>query len=494
MLCEEDAPGPETSGTAFFAYGLMWGVNHGYLEASEFAPVIEKAWNYLEKVALQSDGSIGYVQPIGEKPDPTRKVDARSQAPFGTGAWLLAACERVRYLDGSAAGRDVRTVEVKISNSMDEERNDVVELDAQTMFTKLGICGGRQFVVRDGDHTEVPYQLTYDGKILIQAFVRPNSSTTLTFAKGIPSDFRFTAWGRVFPSREDDLAWENDRNGWRAYGPAIQNSGQHIYGYDVFNKNVPMPMLETFYHSELTSYGLQDKLRKAGRGNECDSLHRTLTYHRDHGFGMDAYTVGATLGAGVSALVGDDGHFVYPLCYKQAEVLDNGPLRFSVRLTFGPAKVGQEDVVEKRVITLDKGTHLNRCEVTYEGLSRPRRVAAGIVVHKASPDSYVLDKKKAYVAYADPMDHPEAMNGQTYIACLFPEGLESVKYVPMAQETAGGIGHVAGFCDYEPGRPFVYYFGSAWSKYDVPDFSVWKTLLGRYLHRLEVPLNVSMRE
>ena len=91
-------------------------------------------------------------------------------------------------------------------------------------------------------------------------------------------------------------------------------------------------------------------------------------------------------------------------------------------------------------------------------------------------------------------DHPEAMNGETYIACLFPEGLESVKYVPMAQETAGGIGHEAGFCDYEPGRPFVYYFGSAWSKYDVPDFSVWKTLLGRYLHRLEVPLNVSMRE
>ena len=28
----------------------------------------------------------------------TRKVDAHSQAPFGTGAWLLAACEYSRYL------------------------------------------------------------------------------------------------------------------------------------------------------------------------------------------------------------------------------------------------------------------------------------------------------------------------------------------------------------------------------------------------------------
>ncbi|MCD8318586.1 MAG: glycoside hydrolase family 88 protein, partial [Paraprevotella sp.] len=106
MLCEEDAPGPETSGTAFFAYGLMWGVNHGLLSAADYGTVIEKAWIYLAHTALQTDGSIGYVQPIGEKPDPTRKVDAGSQAPFGTGAWLLAACERVRYLDKSTGDKN----------------------------------------------------------------------------------------------------------------------------------------------------------------------------------------------------------------------------------------------------------------------------------------------------------------------------------------------------------------------------------------------------
>lgn len=97
MLCEDDAPGYETSGTAFFTYGMLWGVNNGLLSKSEFAPVINKAWKYLTEVALQPDGTIGYVQPIGEKPDPTRTVDAKSQAPFGTGAWLLAACEYTRY-------------------------------------------------------------------------------------------------------------------------------------------------------------------------------------------------------------------------------------------------------------------------------------------------------------------------------------------------------------------------------------------------------------
>ncbi len=97
MLCEDDAPGYETSGTAFFCYGLLWGVNNGLLPASKYKNVIEKAWKYLSTIALQADGSIGFVQPIGEKPDPTRTVDAHSQAPFGTGAWLLAACEYARY-------------------------------------------------------------------------------------------------------------------------------------------------------------------------------------------------------------------------------------------------------------------------------------------------------------------------------------------------------------------------------------------------------------
>ena len=97
MLCEDDAPGYETSGTAFFTYGMLWGVNNGLLNEAQYKPVIDKAWKYLSTVALQEDGSIGFVQPIGEKPDPTKTVNAHSQAPFGTGAWLLAACEYAKY-------------------------------------------------------------------------------------------------------------------------------------------------------------------------------------------------------------------------------------------------------------------------------------------------------------------------------------------------------------------------------------------------------------
>lgn len=48
---------------------------------------------------MQPDGKIGYVQPIGEKAIPGQVVDANSTSNFGVGAFLLAACERVRYLN-----------------------------------------------------------------------------------------------------------------------------------------------------------------------------------------------------------------------------------------------------------------------------------------------------------------------------------------------------------------------------------------------------------
>ena len=98
MMDPQQAPGYETSGTAFFCYGLLWGMNHGYLSKKEFGTTIEKAWNYLTTIALQRDGKIGYVQPIGERAIPGQTVDANSQANFGVGAFLLAACEYARYL------------------------------------------------------------------------------------------------------------------------------------------------------------------------------------------------------------------------------------------------------------------------------------------------------------------------------------------------------------------------------------------------------------
>jgi hypothetical protein len=98
LIDPDQAPGAETSGTALFTYSYLWGINNGLLDANTYLPIAEKSWKYLKTVALQADGKIGYIQPIGEKAIPGQIVDADSYYNFGVGVFLLAACERVRFL------------------------------------------------------------------------------------------------------------------------------------------------------------------------------------------------------------------------------------------------------------------------------------------------------------------------------------------------------------------------------------------------------------
>ena len=103
ILDLHQAPGYETSGTAFFLYGYLWGINNGYLNEPEYTPVAEKAWNYLTTIALQDDGKVGYVQPIGERADQHRNVGPETTADFGVGAFLLAASEMAMYAESKSS-------------------------------------------------------------------------------------------------------------------------------------------------------------------------------------------------------------------------------------------------------------------------------------------------------------------------------------------------------------------------------------------------------
>lgn len=60
-------PNGETSGTAFFCYGIAWGINNGILSKKAFLPVVEKAWKALS-TAVHSNGKLGFVQPGGRSP------------------------------------------------------------------------------------------------------------------------------------------------------------------------------------------------------------------------------------------------------------------------------------------------------------------------------------------------------------------------------------------------------------------------------------------
>lgn len=114
LLDPAHAPGPETSGTAFFTYGLLWGLNSGILSWEEYGTTVEKAWNYLTTMALQADGRVGYVQPIGDNASPDQTVSATSTADFGVGAFLLALSEMLPNATGTMPDKVIRLSKVEI--------------------------------------------------------------------------------------------------------------------------------------------------------------------------------------------------------------------------------------------------------------------------------------------------------------------------------------------------------------------------------------------
>lgn len=78
---------PESSGTAFFTYGLAWGVKAGLLDRAAYEPTVRKGWSALTR-AVHPDGKFGYVQPVSDRPDSVGYEDTQF---YGVGAFLLAA-------------------------------------------------------------------------------------------------------------------------------------------------------------------------------------------------------------------------------------------------------------------------------------------------------------------------------------------------------------------------------------------------------------------
>jgi rhamnogalacturonyl hydrolase YesR len=90
-------------------YAYAWGINHGYLDKAQYAQVLDKGWSFLSRVALQPDGKVGYVQPIGERAIPGQMVNQDSTAAFGVGAFLLAAAEMSRFFVPGAGNQSTIT-------------------------------------------------------------------------------------------------------------------------------------------------------------------------------------------------------------------------------------------------------------------------------------------------------------------------------------------------------------------------------------------------
>ena len=394
------------------------------------------------------------------------------------------------------ACNDSRTVTVTVTNPLAMERsNEMVEVSMETVTDRLGLADTAQIVVLNADGQQVPYQITYDGKVIFPAAIAAGGTATYTIQTGTPEAFDVKACGRCYPERMDDMAWENDLVAFRAYGPALQAKGERGFGYDLFTKyNTTEPILEAMYAKELD----KETLAKIAELKKTDpkaaaELSRERSYHIDHGYGMDCYAVGPTLGAGVAALMVNDS-IIYPWCYKNQEILDNGPLRFTVKLEFTPLTVkGDSTVVETRLITLDAGSHLNKTAVSYSNLKETLPIVAGIVLHE--PDGAVVaDAANGYITYVDPTTGPD--NGKIFMGAAVPAVVKDAKTVLFSEkekkERNNADGHVLAVSDYEPGSEYIYYWGFAWDKADIKTADAWNRYMADFAQKVRNPLTVKV--
>ena len=384
-----------------------------------------------------------------------------------------------------------KTVTVTVTNDENEQRQELVEIDLKTILDKLALGEDDAFVVRNAFGQQVDYQVTYDGKLLIDVSVRPCGKAQFTVSKGVPEPMKTWVKGKMYPTRKDDIAWENDRGAYRVYGPALQRTGEKSFGMDVWTKNTPEIVVEDRYTADYDGNILKNIYHKKGQGDKWRDEDLHTSFHLDHGNGLDCYSVGSTLGCGTPALM-DGNTLIYPYCYKDYEILDNGPLRFTVALTYHPAKVQKdENVVEHRILSLDKGSNFNKITVWYEGLTKPCDFASGVVIHSEDKESVVLGSN--YVHYADPTDNPAKHNFQVYVAALFPYGDVKTKMLKYDTPNKGIEGHALGVLKkLENNQKYIYYAGSAWSKADVRTQREWQVRIDSFLNAIAMPLEVTI--
>ena len=423
---------------------------------------------------------------------------------------------------------------IVVSNVTSESRTELISLNMSEIKEKLGNTTpkkGEAYIVKNKRGQQIGSQITHDGFLLIDASVRPHGSATYYVSIGKPYQQKVWTTGALYKIRKDDIAWENDRCAYRVYGPSLQKTGERSFGTDIWVKNTPDTVVYERYvkdrngnikgdkiDAKIKALLKQEKTLKSQAKNEKNKTkaakleaqlktiqaHRKslqtesnevdilTSFHLDHGNGLDPYRVGATLGLGAPSLMVGKNQ-ILPYCYKDYRILDNGPLRFTVELTYNPSTVGNmKNVVEHRIISLDKGSNFNKMTVWYDGLTTPTDFATGFPIHEEDTESKTFAKD--YVSYADPTDNIEVNNSQVFVGVLFPEGIDNTYYQLFDKKHDGAIGHALGLKrGLKNQQQYSYYFGAAWSKYDVKSYAEWQIRIKDFQDAQKSPLRVEVK-
>lgn len=231
--------------------------------------------------------------------------------------------------------------------------------------------------------------------------------------------------------RYDDLLWENDRTAHRIYAHALEAaeppSGS---GIDSWGKNVVWPF--------------------------ADRQLRSGDQHSYRGEGLDFYNVGATRGAGGLGIWHDNKLWT-SRNYVRYRILSAGGQAADFTVDYAPWPVDvKRKVWETRRFTLPLGTHFTRMVSTISS-NDPKPLLVGIGIGKRTTGQgageLTVDRSKGLLSWWGPSDGD---HGRMAIAIRVDPGTiaevrnDADNYLVVLRVT--------------PGKPFVYYSGSAWDK------------------------------
>lgn len=411
LLAPETYPEPETSGSAFFVYGLAWGINHGLLDRATYLPHVRKGWAALNRQVLPS-GLLGAAQKTGDQPVHTR---ADETGPYASGAYVLAALEIAELGGGVQALPEAEPA---------RDRAEVIAATTPVPPPPRTVVGAEEIARREAEMKAVR-ALSYDPA----ALNRPAEIEML--APPTAEQRRPRAVARFAPDRLDDLLWENDRVAHRIYGPALEAkeppSGS---GIDVWAKRVRWPFM--------------------------DRQLKFPNYHVDRGEGLDFYDVGRSRGGGGLGIWYDNKLWT-SRNFAGHKVLETGgeTARFSVTYKPWPVDVVRK-VWETREFALPLGSNFTRMRSTLSSDSAaPLTVAIGIG-KKTGPGGkgfVTRDQKSGRMTFWESED---AGHGALGFAILADPAI----VVGFAEDAENYLILLR----VEPGRPFTYYMGSAWNR------------------------------
>jgi len=299
----------------------------------------------------------------------------------------------ISILIGFLSACSQKPITIQLTNPLDMERvNETVEIDLSELpmevtakIDKLGIYdpSTENFLISQLIDTDQDGQMD---QLIFQPQMAPGSE--MTFHLKEQSERAETVaycFSRIVPTRIDDYTWENDRVAFRTYGPAAQalveegkDGGIISSGIDCWLKKVNYPIINKWYKA---------------------SEEEGISYHEDHGEGLDNYHVGISRGAGGLAITGEDDQYFVSKNFTGHRTLATGPLRTLFELDYADWEGPKGMIKEQKTISLDYGNNLMKIEVSLQGTDH---IAAGISLQENNGG--IIDKNNILIYKQDHFD------------------------------------------------------------------------------------------